>query len=73
MFRLSAPIPQKWIPVLRIDYALAVGIEHLLAANPIPPSRKMLRRSDFGLTPATLSLLFVDTSLQRSAKVEKCK
>jgi hypothetical protein len=41
--RSPAPIAQKWAPVLRIEYAQIIGLEHFLAANRIPLSRKMLR------------------------------
>lgn len=34
---------------------------------------KMLGRGDLRLAATALSLLFVDISLQRSAKAEKCK
>jgi hypothetical protein len=38
----QARIPQKWVPVLRIEYAQVKRVEHFLTANRIPLCRKML-------------------------------
>src|SRR5450759_252051 len=37
-----ARIPQKWIPVLRTEYAPLIKTEHFLTANRTPLCRKML-------------------------------
>jgi hypothetical protein len=60
-------------PVLRIEYAQVTDRKDFLAASRIPLRGKTLRRGNSRPAAAALSLLFVDISLQRSAKAEKCK
>jgi hypothetical protein len=50
-----ARIPQKWIPVLRTEYAPVINVEHLLATNRIPLGRKMLCAVRAGGSMASIS------------------